>query len=73
MLVWRDHPGAGHLSRGAAAGGAAAAGDLLGTPWEALAPTPATDVLLRGRIEPDLPSWPPDAAALDALPDGVGL
>ena len=72
-MVMREHPGAGHLYPRAAARAAAAAGDLLGTPWEALAPTPATDVLLRGRIEPDLPSWPPDAAALDALPDGVGL
>ncbi len=72
-MVMREHPGAGHLYPWAAARAAAAAGDLLGTPWEALAPTPATDALLRGRIEPDLPSWPPDAAALDALPDGVGL
>lgn len=72
-MVFRQHPGAGFLYPWAAARAAELADDLLGTPWEAMAPTAGTDALLRGRISPRTPSRPPSAAALDALRDGVGV
>ncbi len=72
-MVFRQHPGAGFLYPWAAARAAELAGDLVGTRWEELAPTPGTNALLEGRVSPRASSRVPSAAALDALPAGVGV
>ena len=72
-MVFRQHPGAGFLYPWAAARAAELAGDLVGTRWEELAPTAGTNALLEGRVSSRASSRVPSAAALDALPAGVGV